>query len=413
MKVAVVGTGIAGLGAAYLLMRRHDVEVFEQARTLGGHSNTISVIGPGGRPLGLDTGFLVHNHTNYPNLVRLFAELGVATQDSEMSFSVSCERCRLEYSGRGPWAQGTNLLRPGFLSLSREIVRFLRTADQEVSRLDGDITLSEFTTNAGYSTNFRDHFLMPLTASIWSTAPDQALEFPAAFAIGFLRNHGMLGLRRFTWRTVTGGSRTYVDAITTRLGSRVHAETRVTTVRRDPDGVDVIVADGTSRRFDAVVLATHADQSLALLADPSADEARVLGAFTFTENETVLHSDPRMIPRRRGARAAWNYRIADCRSQTSALTMTYDLNRLQALPRERPYLVTLNRGAEIAEHEIITRIVYHHPRVTFASLRAQDELPQIAGQRRTWFCGAWQGYGFHEDGFVSAIRVARDFGVEW
>lgn len=413
MKVAVIGTGIAGLGAAYLLMRRHDIEVFERAATLGGHSNTIPVIGRGGVPLGLDTGFLVHNQTNYPNLVRLFTELGVATQDSEMSFSVSCERCGLEYSGRGPWSQGTNLLRPGFLALSREIVRFLRTAEVAVTRLEGDVTLSEFTRIAGYSTQFRDHFLMPLAASIWSTAPDQALDFPATFAIGFLRNHGMLGLRRFTWRTVTGGSRTYVQAIARQLGERVHVQTPVTAVRRDPDGVDVHLAGGASRRFDAVVLATHADQSLALLADPSADETRILGAFAFTENETVLHSDPRMIPRRRGARAAWNYRIADCQSPTSALTMTYDLNRLQDLPRECPYLVTLNRGAEIAEHEIIRRIVYHHPRVTFDSLRAQRELPQIAGHRRTWFCGAWQGYGFHEDGFASAIRVAHDLGVAW
>jgi uncharacterized protein len=413
MKVAVVGTGIAGLGAAYLLMRHHDVEVFEQADRAGGHSNTISVPGRAGTQLGLDTGFIVHNETNYPNLVRLFAELGVPTQDSEMSFSVSCARCGLEYSGRGPWAQGTNLLRPGFLRLAREIARFLRTADQVTSHVHGDVTLSEFTRREGYSTHFRDHFLMPLTASIWSTAPDQALEFPAAFAIGFLRNHGMLGLRRFTWRTVTGGSRTYVDAIAARLGTRLHLRTPVTGVRRDLDGVDVQLASGTTRRFDAVVMAAHADQSLALLADPSDDEARILGAFGSTANETVLHSDTRMIPRRRGARAAWNYRIDDCRSPSSALTMTYDLNRLQDLRHERPYLVTLNCGADIAEHEVIERIVYHHPRVTFASLNAQRELPLISGARRTWFCGAWQGYGFHEDGLASAVRVARDFGVDW
>lgn len=408
-----MGTGIAGLGAAYLLARSHDVEVFERGDYAGGHTNTVMVHVAGGPPLALDTGFIVHNETNYPNLSRLFVELGVATQESEMSFSVSCERCGLEYAGRGPWAQGANLVRPGFLALSREILRFLRTAERAVAGRHATATLAEFTEREGYSNRFRDHFLMPLMASIWSTAPQQALAFPAAHAIGFLTNHGMLGFRRFRWRTVTGGSQTYVRAIGKRLGPHVHLRSPVTSIRRDPDGVTVRVAGGRGGRFDAVVIAVHADQALAMLEDPSDAETRILGAFEFTKNETVLHSDERMIPRRAGARAAWNYRIADCQAPASALTMTYDLNRLQRLDTDCHYLVTLNRGAEIAEDRVIERIAYEHPRVTFASLRAQAELGQIAGVRRTWFCGAWQGFGFHEDGLVSAIRVARDLGVAW
>lgn len=412
MRIAIVGTGIAGMGAAYLLGGAHDLEVFEQDGRAGGHTNTVTVPGASGATTRVDTGFIVHNAVNYPNLVRLFDELGVATQESQMSFSVTCDRCGLEYAGRGPWGQGANLVRPEFLALGREVVRFLATAGRaEIADVD-DLTLAGFVARQGYSDRFRDHFLLPLTASIWSTAPGDALEFPAVFALDFLRNHGMLGFRRFRWRTVTGGSHTYVRAIAKRLGTHLHLRTPVTSIRRHPDHVDVHVG-ARVERFDAVVVATHADHALALLQDPSDDERRILGAFTFTENETVLHSDPRMIPHRRRARAAWNYRIADCRAAAPHLTMTYDLNRLQRLPGDRPFLVSLNRGAEIAEDAVIERIAYRHPRVTFDSLRAQRELHRIAGVRRTWFCGAWQGNGFHEDGLVSAIRVADDLGVRW
>ncbi len=411
MNVAIVGTGIAGLGAAYLLDRAHDVTVFEQAGYVGGHTNTIPTRLSDGRVLGLDTGFIVHNRENYPHLVRLFAELGVATQESEMSFSVTCERCGLEYSGARPWRQWANLVRPSFLPLLAEIVRFMRTAQRDVG--PPEETLLQFAARARYSRRFRDHFLLPLTASLWSTGPAEALDFPAAYAIAFFANHGMLRFRRFAWRTVVGGSQAYVRQILDRFTGTVHLGDGVRSVRRDVEGVSVCTESGRTMRFDAVVMGTHPDQALALLEDPSDDERRLLGAFTYTTNETILHTDTRVIPRRQSARGAWNYRIVDCHDPAPTLTMTYDLNRLQRLDEPRHYLVTLNRGTEIAEDQIIRRLSYAHPRYTAASLRAQGELALIAGARRTWYCGAWQGNGFHEDGFASAVRVARGLGVDW
>lgn len=411
MNVAVVGAGIGGLGAAHLLSRAHTVTLFERAAYVGGHTNTVTVALPDGRALALDTGFLVHNRENYPNLVRLFGELGVATQASNMSFSVSCDRCGLEYSGARPWLQGANLMRPSFVPLMLEIVRFMRTAERSVG--GPDETLQQFATRQRYSRRFRDHFLVPLASALWSTGPSETLDFPAAYAVAFFANHGMLRFRRFTWRTVVGGSQTYVRAILARFPGTVHVGEGVRSIRRDPDGVTVRTEGGREERFDAVVLGTHPDQSLALLEDPSDDERRILGAFTYIDNETVLHTDSRLIPRRLSARGAWNYRVADCQAPTPTLTMTYDLNVLQQLDEPRDYLVTLNRGAEIAEDQIIRRLSYAHPRYTAASLRAQGELGVIAGARRTWYCGAWQGNGFHEDGFTSAIRVARDLGVVW
>ncbi len=411
MRVAVVGTGVAGLGAAHLLARAHAVTVFERAGYAGGHTNTVTAATGDGRELALDTGFIVHNRENYPYLVRLLDELGVATQASEMSFSVTCERCGLEYSGARPWLQGANLRRPSFVPLMLEIVRFMRTAHRDVG--PPEETLLQFVTRTHYSRRFRDHFLIPLAASLWSTGPSDTLDFPAAYAIAFFENHGMLRFRRFTWRTVVGGSQTYVRAILAGLPRAVHLGDGVTAIRRHPDHVAVRTASGGGGDFDAVVVATHPDQALALLEDPSDDERRLLGAFTYTANETILHTDERVLPRRESARGAWNYRVVDCRATAPTLTMTYDLNRLQRLDESRRYLVTLNRRTEIAEDRIIRRLSYEHPRYTAASLAAQTELGRIAGVRRTWYCGAWQGNGFHEDGFASAVRLARGLGVAW
>lgn len=412
MRVAVIGSGIAGLGAAYLLSRRHDVEVFEQADYVGGHTNTVATPLPDGRTLALDTGFIVHNRENYPNLVRLFDELGVPTQESEMSFSVSCARCGLEYSGARPWTQWQNLRSPSFLALMAEIVRFMRTAERSAARHEEE-TLAEFAARSRYSRRFRDHFLVPLAAAIWSTSPAETLDFPASYAIRFFANHGMLRFRRFRWRTVTGGSQTYVRSILDRLPGPVHVGNQVAAIRRDESGVRVTTRGEDGGVFDQVVVAAHPDQALAMLADPSADERRILGAFAYTTNETILHTDERLLPARESARAAWNYRTEDCRAPAPALTMTYDLNRLQRLGEPRHYLVTLNRGSEIAEDRIIRRLTYAHPRYTVAALRMQRELGMIAGARRTWYCGAWQGHGFHEDGFASAVRVAHGLGVDW
>jgi predicted NAD/FAD-binding protein len=396
MRIAIVGSGISGLGAAYALSRVHDVQVFERDGRAGGHANTVVHDG-----LALDTGFLVHNERTYPLLTRLFRELGVATHQSDMSFSVSCSGCGLEYSGRRPFAQPRNAARPFFLSLLWEVGRWLRTARPG----DESQSLAEYLDDHGYSQRFRRHFLVPLTSSLWSTAPGRALEFPAAYAIRFFANHGMLGLGRFRWRTVTGGSRRYVDAIGGRLGDRLRLGEEVRSVRRTDGFVELRVGE-TIERFDRVVLATHADQALALLEHPTAEEQRVLGAFAYTTNEAVLHTDARFLPRTPRARASWNYRLGD----DGRPTVTYHLNRLQALDAARDYCVTLNE--DVSEEHVLRRFTYEHPLYTVETLHAQRELPHIAGGR-THYAGAYFGNGFHEDGLASGIAVARALGAEW
>lgn len=425
MRIAVAGAGISGLGAAYVLVRAgHAVELFEREPRAGGHTHTVTVE-EAGRSFGVDTGFIVHNERNYPNLVRLFRELGVATRESDMSFSVSCARCGIEWSGRRPFAQPGNLLRPSFLRMVRDVVRFLREAREHLALGTAEgRTLAAYVEEGRYSRSFLDHFLVPLTAAIWSTAPERALDFPAAYALRFLDNHGMLGFRRLPWRTVVGGSSTYVEALLDRIGrDRLHLAAPVTAIRRDADGVELRLAGGGGpggdrpggdvRRFDGVVVAVHGADTLSLLADPSAEERRVLGAFGATLNETVLHTDERLLPRTRAARAAWNYHLDDCRSPARRPTLTYSMNRLQGLAAGREYQVTLNRGAAIDPAQVIRRIEVAHPQYTFASLAAQEALPALQGVRRTAFAGAWQGYGFHEDGFVSGLRAAEAFGARW
>lgn len=413
MRVAVVGTGIAGLGAAYVLSREHEVTLFEREPTPGGHTRTVQHV-EGGRELALDTGFIVHNERNYPSLVRLFQELGIETRPSDMSFSVSCARCRLEYSGRRPLARPGHALRPGFVRMLRDVVRFLRTAGEYVEggRFE-TATLAELVEAEGYSGAFRDHFLVPLVAAIWSTAPAEALGFPAVYAVRFLDNHGMLGFRRFEWRTVSGGSRRYVDAVLERIGSPARLHCPVVSLARTADGVEVRDASGQLERFDRAVVATHADEALALLEDPSDDERRILGAFRSTRNDTVLHTDERLLPRAAAARASWNFHIEDCRAPAARPTVTYYLNRLQGLEtRDRHYCVTLNRSADICDDAVIERIAYDHPLYTHESLAAQARLPSL-NCRNTVYCGAYHGYGFHEDGLVSGIAAARALGVGW
>jgi predicted NAD/FAD-binding protein len=396
MTIAVVGSGVAGLGAAYALSRSHAVELFEADERPGGHVNTVSA---GSRQL--DTGFIVHNTANYPQLTRLFRELGVETQPSEMSFSVSCA-CGLEWSSRRPWTCGPALL--------REIVRFLRTADAGDAR---GLTLAEYVRARGYSEVFRRHYLVPMTAALWSTAPSLALEFPAETLIRFFENHRMLGFRRHPWRTVTGGSQTYVRALLERSGLPIHLGAPVRSLRRSAEGVELRTDDGVLRRFDGVVVATHAPQALALLADPSDDEQRLLSTFATTSNETVLHTDTRVLPRTTGARSSWNVRVETCGDDQARPTMTYLLNRLQRLEGDEQYCVTLNQTAAIEPTRIIRTIRYEHPQMTLASAAAQAELHTLNGQRATAFCGAWQGNGFHEDGLVSGLRAAEAFGARW
>jgi predicted NAD/FAD-binding protein len=402
MRIAVVGSGVAGLGAAYVLSRAHEVHVFERETRPGGHANTVVRDG-----LALDTGFLVHNTRNYPLLCRLFDELGVETHQSDMSFSVSCSGCGLEYSGRRPLARPQNAADPSFVALLWEIGRWLRTARASLEREpDEDASLEEYLDRNRYSQRFRRHFLVPLTSALWSTAPGRALEFPAAYAIGFFENHGMLGFGRFRWRTVTGGSRRYVGAIADRLGDRLHLGRGVRSVRRGADGAELRTEDGEVHRFDRLVLATHADQALALLEDPTPDERRILGGFAYTQNEAVLHTDSSFLPRTRSARSSWNYRLGD----DGRPTITYHLNRLQGLRAERDYCVTLNE--QVREEHVLGRFAYAHPLYTVSTLRAQRELPRLAGGP-AHFAGAYFGNGFHEDGLASGVAAARALGVEW
>ena len=402
MRIAVVGSGISGLGAAYLLSRAHDVLVFEQDARPGGHTLTVRRAG-----LGLDLGFLVHNEQNYPLLSRLFRELGVATQESEMSFSVSCP-CGLEYSGRRPFAQRKRSVDPRHLRLLWEIGRWLKTANRSLDELDCEHwSLERYLDERRFSGRFRRHFLVPLTAALWSTAPGRALEFPAASAIRFFENHGMLGFRRFRWRSVTGGNDAYVRRIGERLGDRLQLGLGVRSIRRGFDGIDLTTADGDRHHFDAAVIATHADQALRLLEDPSIDEHRVLGAFRYTRNETVLHTGASHLPATPAARAAWNYRLGD----DGRPTVTYYLNRLQQLDSDEDWCVTLN--GDVAEDEVVDRVTFEHPLFTIGTLAAQRELPALSGVRRTWFAGAHHGNGFHEDGLASGVAVAKSLGVDW
>ncbi|HYI75517.1 MAG TPA: FAD-dependent oxidoreductase [Gaiellaceae bacterium] len=403
MRVAVIGGGVSGLGAAYVLSRSgHDVHLFEREPRLGGHVNTVLHDG-----LALDTGFIVSNARNYPLLTRLFAELGVACQRSEMSFSVSCDACGLEYAGRRPFAQWRNAGSTRFTSLMWEIGRWLRTARSSIeSGAYDDVALGDYLTQRSYSGRFRRHFIVPLTSALWSAAPSRTLEIPAAYAIRFFDNHGMLGVRRHSWRTVSGGAHTYVQAV---RGYLRFADTNlpVRGLRRDDGCVLVRTDDDVVRQFDRAVVATHADEALALLEDPSEDERAILGAFGYTKNDAVLHTDSSLLPRSRAAHASWNYRVDGAERPT----VTYYLNRLQRLESETDYLVTLNQP--VADEHVIRRMTYTHPHFSVEAIRAQRRLAEISGTRNTAFAGAYFGNGFHEDGLAAGVHAAEALGARW
>ncbi|MBE0564534.1 MAG: FAD-dependent oxidoreductase [Krumholzibacteria bacterium] len=412
-RIAIVGTGIAGLTAAWLLQRRHEITVFERDRRIGGHSHTVTVAADAGE-LGVDTGFIVYNRRTYPNFARMLDILGVATQPSDMSFSFRDAATGQEYGAPEPWrllAQPGNLLRGSFRRMLRDILRFYREAPAWLERADEGTVLEQFLTERGYSQDFVENHLYPVCAAIWSSPHAGMGRYPAAALFRFFANHGLLSLTdRPQWRTVTGGSHRYVESLTAAFRDRIRTGTPVTSVERDEDGITIRTPEGGPERFDQVVLACHADQALAVLATPTARETEVLGAFPYAANETVLHSDTRIMPRRRLAWASWNYHRSA--GGDRAVTVTYDQNRLQRLRSRRRWLVTLNRTADLDPALVHARLTYEHPQYDARAVRLQGAVDELNGTNRTWYCGAYWGYGFHEDGVVSGLRVARAFGEE-
>lgn len=414
-RIAVIGAGISGLAAAYLLSRRHQVSLFECEQRLGGHTNTVRVQSDAGE-VALDTGFLVHNEHTYPGLVRLFHELSVATDCSDMSFSVSCPATGIEYSSRGAlgfFAQPRNVVRLDHYRLLRDIIRFNREAPKILTTPGADaVTLGEFVAREGYGDAFTTRYLVPMTSAIWSASTASMAAFPMGMLVRFMQNHGMLSLASpIPWRVVRGGSDSYIAPMTRPFADRIHLGARIESVRRGDRAVSLVFADGSTQTFDEVVLACHGDQVLPLLADPTDAERDVFGAFTTTVNETVLHTDARVLPQSPRARASWNYRLDGGPQQPPSVT--YDLNRLQGLTGRTQYCVTLNPRAPLDESLIIRRFIYRHPQFTSATIVAQGKWSEVSGRHRTHYCGAYWRYGFHEDGVVSAQRMAADLGVAW
>ena len=409
MRIAIVGTGISGLVAAHRLQHEHEVTVFEAADRLGGHTNTVAVEGEGGERLRIDTGFIVFNDRNYPNFEALLEEIGVASQPSHMGFSVSDGEGGFEYSGtpRGVFARRSHLLSPSFLGMLRDWRRFNREARALIGMNGTAPSLGHWLEEKGFSRHFVERLIVPQASAVWSADPEQMWSFPASFMAEFFENHGMYSLRnRPAWRTVTGGSASYVEAISAPWRDRVRLSAPVRRIERHLDRV-TISADGCgSEDFDQVVVATHSDQALRLLADPSAAEREVLGAIPYQPNEAVLHTDAAMMPRRRAAWASWNFHLCDGPSRGS--TVTYWMNNLQRLETGRDYFVTLNRGEEIDPEKVIRRIAYDHPIYTAAGVAAQARHAEVSGVRRTHYCGAYWGWGFHEDGVLSAIRASAE-----
>jgi uncharacterized protein len=410
MKIAIVGSGIAGNVVAHRLQRAHDITVYEAARHVGGHTHTHSVE-QAGRRYEVDTGFIVFNERTYPNFIALLAELGVASQESSMSFSVRNEASGLEYNGstlNSLFAQRRNLLRPSFLGTVCDILRFNREAPARLAEPGGELPLGELLMRGRYSSAFIEHYIIPMGAAIWSTDRAAMFNFPARFFVRFLHNHGLLTVNdQPVWRTIRGGSARYVEKLTAPFRDRIRLDCPVEWIRRMPGGVIVKARGAEARRYDAAFLACHSDQALRLLADPSSSEREVLGAIPYQANEAVLHTDTRLLPRRRRAWAAWNYHVLPPGSGPVALT--YNMNILQRLDAPTPFLVTLNRNDAIDPARVISVISYHHPLFTPASVAAQARQSELNGAGVTYYCGAWWGNGFHEDGVASALRALADF----
>ena len=411
LRIAVIGTGISGLSAAWLLSKKHDVTVFEADRRIGGHSNTVE-FETSKATISVDTGFIVYNEVTYPNLTALFRTLEVPTAVSSMSFSVSLDDGAYEYSGGtglGLFAQKTNVVSGRFWSMLRDLLRFYRNAPRDLSVMAG-LSLDDYLRRNNYGDAFRYGHLYPMAAAIWSTPAVEVGRYPAANFVRFCRNHGLLELwDRPVWRTVRGGSREYVRRLAASFAGNIHLGTPIKTIRRAAGRVDLHDAFGGHHVFDDVVVATHADQALRMLADPSEAERRILGAFQYSRNEAVLHCDPSLMPKRKAAWSSWNYLGWTNKSQSQP-SITYWMNRLQPLGAAPPTFVTLNPDHQPREDKVIRRETYDHPVFDMATERAQHDIWSLQGVQNTWYCGAHFGSGFHEDGLQAGLAVAEDLG---
>lgn len=409
--IAVIGSGISGLSAAWLLAKTHQVTLFEKQDRLGGHSNTVLAPTPQG-PVPVDTGFIVYNESNYPNLTAFFDHFGVETARSYMSFAVSVGEGQMEYSGEYLWGlfgQRRNIIRPRHWQLVADIMRFFRDAQQQVALCPDDLTIAQFLNRFGYSQAFIEDHILPISAAIWSTPSRGMLDFPARTFIEFFANHNLLQVTgRPVWRTVKSGSRQYIDKLVGDSPMETVLNAGIASVRRHAQGVEIYFEDGSHRHFDQVIFATHADQTLALLADPTEAEHRVLSAFRYTRNRAVLHSDTSFMPQRRHLWSAWNYLRGSGGEQ--GLSLTYWMNKLQPLQTKKNLFVTLNPHRPIAPETVMYAVDYEHPLFDANAIAVQPQIHQIQGVNKSWFAGAWMGYGFHEDGIQSGLEVAERIG---
>lgn len=412
MKFAVVGGGVSGLVAAYLLSKRYEVTLYEAGTQVGGHTHTVDTETDDGM-VSVDMGFIVFNEENYPGFVRLLDELGVSSKPSDMSFGVSSELSGLEYRGTtlgSLFAQKRNILSPAFHRMLLEVSRFRKQARSLIANGNGyNPSLGEYLQSGGYSQRFIEEFIVPMGAAIWSADSRQMKAFPARYLVQFFENHRFLDMSgQPVWRTVEGGSRTYVDRITKPFGERIRLRSAVREVRRFATHVEIATDDDVSR-FDHVVIGAHSDQALRMLQAPTPAEEEILGAIAYQQNDTVLHTDIAVMPRTKGAWASWNVRVPAERG--SGVNVTYHSNRLQGIDHSDDFLVTLNRTDEIRPDRVIERVMFDHPIYTFDALAAQKRRDEISGRNRTSYCGAYWGFGFHEDGVQSALAATRPFGV--
>jgi predicted NAD/FAD-binding protein len=407
MNIAIIGSGVSGLVAAYRLCREHEITVFEADNYIGGHTQTHEVA-LGGALWHVDSGFIVYNDWTYPLFIQLMEELGVATQPSAMSFSVRCEKTGLEYNGttlNTLFAQRRNLFRPRFYRMILDILRFNREAPEFLQWEDDTLGLGRYLEMNGYSQEFKAHYIIPMGAAVWSAPPHEMLKFPARYFIRFFNNHGMLSVdRRPQWRVVSGGSQQYVAPLTAGFRERIRLNTPIARVVRDAKGVTLHPRNGEPERYEAVVLACHSDQALRMLDEPSLAEREILGAIPYQENHAILHTDASVLPKARLAWAAWNYHIPkEARQQVA---VTYNMNILQSLNAPETFCVSLNYEDAIDPARIIQRITYHHPAYSPAGVAGQLRHGEISGVNRTYYCGAYWGFGFHEDGVKSGLAVA-------